>query len=105
MFIGIASVVVLVIVAVVLIVTLTRGKSGPIGAFSCTAPGQATTGVVTFTKSVYSLDHGGTGGSYVRDGGKLTFKDGDLDGIVASYDSGAKTVKFTYRQNALTCKG
>jgi hypothetical protein len=106
-FIGIAAVVGLVAVAVVLIVTLVGSKkSGPLGAFSCTAPGRTGTGVITFKKgNVFTLDDDPVQRAFVKSGDRLAFNGGQLNGIVATYDSGAKILRMTLSGELLTCKG
>jgi hypothetical protein len=104
--IGISSVIVLVAVAIVLIVTLTHSKkSGPLGAFSCTAPGTPGTGTITFKKgNVFTLEGDPAPHTYVRSGDRLTLQGGELNGVVATYDSGSKTLEIPLTDRTLTCK-
>jgi hypothetical protein len=103
---GIVAVVVAIAVAAVLIVTLTGStKSGPLGAFSCTTPGTSGTGIITFKKgNLFTLGDDSTERKYTKSGDKVTFKAGELSGVVATYKSGSKTLTMTIRSNVLTCK-
>ncbi len=104
----IAVIGVLVIAAVVVVLVLTLGGSSTKtvkGAFTCTAPGATGTGVITFnTGGKYTLNNGGTGGSYTTKGSSVTFQGGTLDKITGTVSDGAKTVKLTLQGSLLTCK-
>jgi hypothetical protein len=104
--IGITAVVVTVAVAVVLIVTLVGSKkSGPLGAFSCTAPGREGTGLITFKKgNIFTLGDDAAARTYVKSGNKLALHGGELNGTIATYDSDAKTITMTVGGSLLTCK-
>jgi hypothetical protein len=103
---AIAGVLIIVAVVVVLIVALGGSSKKTVkGAFSCSAPGTAGTGVITFNSGgKYTLNNGGTGGSFTSKGSTVSFQGGDLNKITGAVSNGAKTVKLPYRGAQLTCK-
>ncbi|HEX4017153.1 MAG TPA: hypothetical protein VHX15_10485 [Frankiaceae bacterium] len=104
----IAIVGVILIAAVVVILVVALGgssKKNVSGAYSCTAAGQAGTGVITFKSGDnYTLNEGGTGGKFAKSGSKVTFSSGDLKGITGDLTNGDNTLTLTFNKANLTCK-
>jgi len=103
---GAIGVLVIAAVVVVLVVTLgSSSKKSVTGAYSCTAAGRSGTGVITFKSGgTYTLNEGGTGGTFTTSGGHVNFTSGDLKSITGTLSNGNKTVTLTYRGASLVCK-
>ncbi len=95
-----------VVAAVVVVLILVLGgndKKKLAGAYACSAAGQ--TGTLTVSSgNQYSLSDGGQGGTLTRDGDKVTFNGGSLDGTVANFDSSNDVLSFPFRNTTLTCR-
>jgi hypothetical protein len=91
---------------VVLVLTLGGSKkSGLNGAYTCRVPNQSGTITLTLKSgNKYTLNRGGTGGTFTRSGDAVRFHGGDLNNETGTFNSGAKSLTFDADGITVTCK-